>query len=68
MPPPSVIIGPRCNRRVTYDKSPLIDQSESALAIDPSNPYNMVGCSKRFTDPAKNRFSALITCHVVIIC
>ena len=54
---PPVIIGPRCNRRVTCDSNPSNDRSESALAINPLNPYQMVGSSKRFTDPHTYAFS-----------
>src|ERR1051325_1128039 len=53
----NVIIGPRCNRRVTCDASPNNARSESALAINPLDPYNMVGSSKRFTNPSKYEFS-----------
>lgn len=54
---PPVIIGPRCNRRVTCDTNPSNDRSESALAINPMNPYQMVGSSKRFTNPHTYAFS-----------
>src|SRR5260370_40773510 len=54
---PPVIIGPRCNRRVTCDTNPSNDRSESALAINPTNPYQMVGSSKRFTNPQTYAFS-----------
>jgi len=56
MPPP-VVLGPRCNRRVTCDSSPNNARSESALAINPLDPYNMVGASKRFSDPSIYGFS-----------
>ena len=52
-----VIIGPRCNRRVTCDASPSNARSESAIAINPLNPYNIVGSSKRFTNPLTYTFS-----------
>jgi hypothetical protein len=52
-----VIIGPRCNRRVTCDLSPSNDRSESSLAANPLDPYNMVGSSKRFTNPPTYAFS-----------
>jgi hypothetical protein len=45
------------NVRVTYDNDPRNDRSESALAINPMNPRNLVGASKRFTDPANYKFS-----------
>ncbi len=54
---PPVIIGPRCNRRVTCSPDPHNDRSESALAISPKDPYNMVGASKKFTDPHTYAFS-----------
>src|SRR6266545_5677417 len=56
MPPP-VIIGPRANRRVTCDLSPSNDRSESSIAANPLDPYNLVGASKRFTNPATYAFS-----------
>lgn len=52
-----VIIGPRCNYRVTCDTDPSNARSESDLAVNPLNPYNMVGASKRFTNPSKYEFS-----------
>ena len=54
---PDVIAGPRCNRRVTCSASPTNDRSESTLAVNPLDPYNMVGSSKRFTNPATYAFS-----------
>lgn len=45
-----VIIGPRCNRLVTCDSSPSHARSESVIAVNPLDPYNMVGASKRFND------------------
>ncbi len=54
---PPVIIGPRCNRRVTCDASPANARSESAIAVNPLDPYNIVGSSKRFTVPATYSFS-----------
>ena len=54
---PPVIIGPRCNRRVTCDASPNNARSESFIAVNPLDPYNMVASSKRFTDPAHYGFS-----------
>jgi hypothetical protein len=52
-----VLIGPRANVRVTCDTSPSNDRSESALAANPLDPYNVVGSSKRLTDPQTNAFS-----------
>jgi hypothetical protein len=52
-----VLIGPRANIRVTCDASPSNDRSESALAANPLDPYNLVGSSKRFTDPHTYAFS-----------
>ena len=54
---PPVIVGPRCNRRVTCDLSPSNDRSESSLAVNPLDQYNMVGASKRFTIPSIYAFS-----------
>ena len=54
---PDIIAGPRCNRRVTCSASPTNDRSESTLAVNPLDPYNMVGSSKRFTNPATYAFS-----------
>lgn len=45
------------NSRVTISKSPKNARSESSIAINPRNPYNMVAASKRFTDPTKYEFS-----------
>ncbi|MBA3920153.1 MAG: exo-alpha-sialidase [Nostocaceae cyanobacterium] len=53
----NVISGPRCNRRVTCDASPSNARSESAIAINPLDPYNIVASSKRFTNPATYAFS-----------
>ncbi|MBF6571330.1 MAG: exo-alpha-sialidase [Candidatus Binataceae bacterium] len=53
----TVILGPRCNRRVTCDASPSNDRAESALAANPLDSYNMVGASKRFINPATYTFS-----------
>ena len=36
--------------------SPLQSRSESVIAINPMNESNMVGASKKFTDPAKYHF------------
>jgi hypothetical protein len=54
---PTVLIGPRCNRQVTCDSDPANDRSESELVVNPLDPYNLVGSSKRFTDPAHYQFS-----------
>ena len=37
-----VVSGPRCNRRVRCTASPLNARSESVLAINQQNPYNIV--------------------------
>ncbi len=52
-----VIHGPRFNRRVSCDSNPQNARSESDLAVNPLNPYNMVGSSKRFTDIVNYAFS-----------
>ena len=54
---PTIVLGPRCNRRVTCDSDPHNDRSESALSANPLDPNNMVGASKRFTDPATYAFT-----------
>jgi hypothetical protein len=54
---PSIFSGPRCNRRVSCDASPSNARSESALTVNPLDPYNLVGSSKRFTNPATYQFS-----------
>lgn len=50
-------IYPGPNVRVTFDNSPQNDRSESALVVNPFNPQNMVGASKRFTNPPAYQFS-----------
>jgi hypothetical protein len=52
-----LLIGPRCNRRVTCDSNPNNDRSESAIAADANNPHHLVGSSKKFTDPQTYAFS-----------
>jgi hypothetical protein len=54
-----VVRGPRFNRRVTYT-IPNNARSESAIAVNPLNPYNMVAGSKLFTNPKKYEFSLAI--------
>lgn len=54
MPP---VILQRCNRRVTCSPDPHNDRSESAVVVNPLNPYNIVGASKKFTDPHTYQFS-----------
>src|SRR5260370_10027522 len=54
---PPVLNDTRCNRRVTCDPSPSNDRSESDIAANPLNPYNMVGASKRFINPLTYAFS-----------
>ncbi|MGF6970746.1 hypothetical protein OKW43_007841 [Paraburkholderia sp. WC7.3g] len=46
-----------CDIQVTVDSDPHNDRSESWLAVNPLNPYNMVGSSKRFVNPATYDFS-----------
>ena len=53
----TVINGPRVNRRVTCDSNPENARSESDIAVNPLNPYNMVGSSKRFTNITGYAFS-----------
>lgn len=45
------------NIQVTRDSNPNNDRSESSLAVNPDDKQNMVGSSKRFTDPATYSFS-----------
>jgi hypothetical protein len=47
----------RGNVQVTFDVDPRADRSESSLAVNPLNPDNMVGASKRFIDPATYDFT-----------
>ena len=60
----ALLIGPRCNRRVTRDSNPNNDRSESAIVPDPSNPYHLVGSSKKFTDPRTYAFSLALYASV----
>jgi hypothetical protein len=46
-----------CNTQVTFDASTANARSESAITVNPSNPANIVGSSKRFTDPQTYDFS-----------
>jgi hypothetical protein len=46
-----------CNTQVTYSPSPNNARSESELEANPLNPRNMVGASKRFTNPATYDFT-----------
>lgn len=52
-----VVLGPRCNRQVTCDSNTANDRSESSLAINPTDHYNLIGSSKIFIDPSAYRFS-----------
>lgn len=54
---PPTVLGPRCNRQVSCSPDPHNDRSESALAVNPTDPYNMVGSSKKFTNPHTYAFS-----------
>src|SRR2546423_15431184 len=54
---PPTIPGPAYNRRVTNDISPTNDRSESSIAVNPSDSYNLVAASKRFTNPMTYDFS-----------
>jgi hypothetical protein len=56
-PMSSVINGPRCNRRVSCSPSTSNDRSESDLVANPRDPYNIVGASKRFNNPATYDFT-----------
>ena len=46
---------PGTNRQATHS-TPAQARSESCLAINPRNPQNLVGASKKFTDPAAYLF------------
>lgn len=46
-----------CNTQVTIDSDPAHARSESSLAANPRDPRNMVGASKRFTNPSLYEFS-----------
>jgi hypothetical protein len=56
----SMTAGPRCNIRVTFDANPDNARSESSIAVNPLNPYNMVAGSKRFTNPSQYEFSLAV--------
>ena len=45
------------NIQVTFDSNPENARSESDLAVNPLNPSNMVGSSKRFTNITGYAFS-----------
>src|SRR5205823_14736685 len=51
----------RGNVQVSFDTDPNAARSESALAANPLNPANMVGASKRFTNPSTYDFT--LTAH-----
>lgn len=52
-----VVFGASANVQVTFDNNPDFDRSESALSANSQNPLNMVGSSKRFTDPRQYEFT-----------
>ena len=39
----TIVHGPRVNRRVTCDSNPENARSESDIAVNPLNPYNIPG-------------------------
>ncbi len=47
---------PGTDRRVTVSNSNQ-SRSESAIAINPNNEYNLIAISKKFIDPAKYYFT-----------
>jgi hypothetical protein len=59
-PTSMMAVGPRFNIRVTFDTSPDNARSESSIAVNPLNPYNMVAGSKRFTNPSRYEFSLAV--------
>jgi hypothetical protein len=46
-----------CNTQATYSSSPNNSRSESDLESNPLDPLNLVGASKKFTDPQKYEFT-----------
>jgi hypothetical protein len=46
-----------CNTQVTFDSNPANARSESAISVNPFNPANIVGASKRFINPQTYDFS-----------
>jgi len=46
-----------CNVQTTFDASAANARSESAISVNPFNPSNVVGASKRFTNPQTYDFS-----------
>jgi hypothetical protein len=46
-----------CNTQVTFDTSSNNARSECAVSVNPRNPSNIVGASKRFTNPNMYEFS-----------
>jgi hypothetical protein len=46
-----------CNTQVTFDASTANARSESAIIVNPVDPSNIVGSSKRFTNPQTYDFS-----------
>lgn len=46
-----------CNTQVTFDASANNARSECAIVVNPRNPANLVGSSKRFTSPQTYEFS-----------
>jgi hypothetical protein len=46
-----------CNTQVTFDTSVNNARSECAISVNPSDPSNIVGASKRFTNPDMYEFS-----------
>ena len=45
------------NTQVTFDTDPANARSESAITVNPANPANIVGASKRFVNPHTYDFS-----------
>ena len=46
-----------CNTQVTYSPSPSNSRSESEVEVNPLNSRNLVGSSKRFTNPSTYAFT-----------
>ena len=45
------------NTQVTFDANPANARSESAISVNPRNPANIVGASKKFTNPQTYEFT-----------
>ena len=55
---PHLLLKPRPNTRVSHSTGPGETRSESDLAVNPANPNQMVGVSKRFPNSATYQYQA----------